>query len=308
MAHQHSEVPAVDGPFMEERIFFEAHHAELLARYPGKFVVLKGSELLSAFDTDAAAYTAGLEKFGNVPMYIRKIVPVQTTRLSSDWDSLEALQKDMAAFKESHPDHIILPYDSWAMSHPQQYARKGWVAYLDGDAAAEAARLWTIPLHLISTQAVEELARQEKMTKVPSSTSPWTGCLVRLPQPLSTVDSDISAAEEEFQHGAEAVKTCQEEVERAQAALEKARGAVNLAEVKLFDLKVKQKLDQLMESASKEPPIMVGWRDNPTGLERLFKDFMKEYGALGSKSVPRLASQIVAHLACRLARMKEEGT
>ncbi len=64
-------------PLDTELAFFEQQLSELLHHHAGKFVLIKERELAGVFDTIQAAYTAGLARFGNVPMLIRQVVPVQ---------------------------------------------------------------------------------------------------------------------------------------------------------------------------------------------------------------------------------------
>ena len=56
--------------------FYEEHRAELLARHHGQFALVVGDALIGAFPTLATAYAAGIERFGNVPMLIRQVLPV----------------------------------------------------------------------------------------------------------------------------------------------------------------------------------------------------------------------------------------
>ena len=60
-------------PLSTELEYFHAHRDELVASYPGKFALIKGDELIGAFDTDENAYRAGVARFGNTPLLIRQI-------------------------------------------------------------------------------------------------------------------------------------------------------------------------------------------------------------------------------------------
>lgn len=53
--------------------FYEQNRAKFVERYLDKFVLIKGQTLHGSFDNFAAAYSAGLNKFGNVPMFIRQV-------------------------------------------------------------------------------------------------------------------------------------------------------------------------------------------------------------------------------------------
>lgn len=61
--------------FAEERKYLDTHRGELLQQHPGKFALIKGSELGGVFDNPMAAYEAALVKYGNVPVFITPIVP-----------------------------------------------------------------------------------------------------------------------------------------------------------------------------------------------------------------------------------------
>lgn len=53
--------------------YFNAHREEWIALYEGKYALVKDENLLGTFDTEQAAYEAGVEKLGNEPMLIKKI-------------------------------------------------------------------------------------------------------------------------------------------------------------------------------------------------------------------------------------------
>ena len=52
---------------------FEAMKAELESLYLGKFVVIKGDELVGTWDTMDAAATVAVQKFGKGPFLIRQV-------------------------------------------------------------------------------------------------------------------------------------------------------------------------------------------------------------------------------------------
>jgi len=54
--------------------FYEKHKHEYLTLYKGQFVLIKGEELRGTFTTDAEAYKAGIEQFGNQPFLIKQVV------------------------------------------------------------------------------------------------------------------------------------------------------------------------------------------------------------------------------------------
>jgi hypothetical protein len=43
--------------------FFLDHQAELVAKYSGKFLVIRGTEVIGAYDSDEEAYFQTLKKF-----------------------------------------------------------------------------------------------------------------------------------------------------------------------------------------------------------------------------------------------------
>jgi hypothetical protein len=59
----------------QELAFFEAKQAELLKHYRGQFALIKGRELVGTFTKREEAYAEGVNRFGNVPMLIKQIVP-----------------------------------------------------------------------------------------------------------------------------------------------------------------------------------------------------------------------------------------
>lgn len=52
---------------------YDSHEAELLELYPGRYVVVVENEILSSFETVRDAHEAGLAKWGNRPMLIRRV-------------------------------------------------------------------------------------------------------------------------------------------------------------------------------------------------------------------------------------------
>lgn len=52
---------------------YEQRKAEWLASHSGQFVLLKGTEVAGWFDTELAAYTAGVRRFGTVAFLVRRV-------------------------------------------------------------------------------------------------------------------------------------------------------------------------------------------------------------------------------------------
>ena len=65
---------AVDSRFSEELKAYERKKAELLSVCEGKFAVFKGSEFVGVYDNPGAAYSAGIERFGNDSFLIKPVL------------------------------------------------------------------------------------------------------------------------------------------------------------------------------------------------------------------------------------------
>ncbi len=52
---------------------FQNHLPEWLKLHEGKFALVVGEELVGMYDEAGAAYQAGVERFGNVPVLIRQV-------------------------------------------------------------------------------------------------------------------------------------------------------------------------------------------------------------------------------------------
>lgn len=61
-------------PLQTELEYFQKHKQEYLKLYKSQFVLIKGEMFAGAFTTDAEAYQAGLEKFGNEPFLIKQVL------------------------------------------------------------------------------------------------------------------------------------------------------------------------------------------------------------------------------------------
>lgn len=57
----------------KELKYFEEHKEELLKHYEGQFVLIKDASLVGSYTTEAEAYQAGIQKFGNTPFLIKKV-------------------------------------------------------------------------------------------------------------------------------------------------------------------------------------------------------------------------------------------
>jgi hypothetical protein len=52
---------------------FEKLKADLLKNHAGKFALIKGDELIEAFDTPDNAYQMGISKFGREPFLVKRV-------------------------------------------------------------------------------------------------------------------------------------------------------------------------------------------------------------------------------------------
>ena len=60
-------------PFEQEQKYYDDHKAQLLQHHEGKFALIVGEEFVGAFDRQQDAYRVGIERFGNVPMFIKLV-------------------------------------------------------------------------------------------------------------------------------------------------------------------------------------------------------------------------------------------
>lgn len=57
----------------KELKYYQDHLDELLQHYEGKFVLIKGEQLVGAFDDPRDAYEEGVKRFGNTPFLIKRV-------------------------------------------------------------------------------------------------------------------------------------------------------------------------------------------------------------------------------------------
>lgn len=62
----------------EELETYEKNKQNLLRDNRGKYVLIKGKEVINVFDTQADAVKVGIDKFGNSPFLVKKIQEVDT--------------------------------------------------------------------------------------------------------------------------------------------------------------------------------------------------------------------------------------
>ena len=68
----------------KELKYFENQKAELLKHHENQFVLISGDQLAGAFTTEAEAYQAGLQKFGNQP-FLMTYFPRVRERISLEF-------------------------------------------------------------------------------------------------------------------------------------------------------------------------------------------------------------------------------
>lgn len=57
---------------------FEKKKAELLGTSEGKFVLIKGDQVLGTYDAKADAIAEGYNRFGNQPFLVKQVVEIET--------------------------------------------------------------------------------------------------------------------------------------------------------------------------------------------------------------------------------------
>lgn len=62
----------------EELRAYEAHRDELLGAAKGKFVLIKSTQVVDTFDSEADAIRTGYDRFGNVPFLVKQVVEIET--------------------------------------------------------------------------------------------------------------------------------------------------------------------------------------------------------------------------------------
>lgn len=68
-------MPTAAARILQQEIdFFEKQRLDLFARAPGKYALVKGSELLGIFDSELEAVRAGYRQLGNEAFLVKHIV------------------------------------------------------------------------------------------------------------------------------------------------------------------------------------------------------------------------------------------
>lgn len=58
----------------EERAYFDEHLPDWLQHYPGKYIVVRGNELVGTFDTQEQALSEGARRFGLSSFLVRQVL------------------------------------------------------------------------------------------------------------------------------------------------------------------------------------------------------------------------------------------
>lgn len=77
-----------------ERKYFSDHRAELLARYPGKFVLIKGEEIVGTYNTIEEALAEGARRFGLDPFLVRQVTEADEKEINIPALALGLLRAD----------------------------------------------------------------------------------------------------------------------------------------------------------------------------------------------------------------------
>jgi hypothetical protein len=64
----------------EELETYYKNKQELLGKYNGKYVLIKGKEIIDAYDTQKDAIKVGLDKFGNTPFLVKKVEEIESVQ------------------------------------------------------------------------------------------------------------------------------------------------------------------------------------------------------------------------------------
>lgn len=65
-------IPTFDHLLEKESEFYERSREELLLKYPNRFLLIHGETVEGNFDTETAAISEGIEKFGSGPFLVRQ--------------------------------------------------------------------------------------------------------------------------------------------------------------------------------------------------------------------------------------------
>ena len=75
---QRREIDLMRGVLAKEIETYEEHRDTFLATAEGRFVLIKGDEVVGTFECEKDAIEEGYRRFGNVPFLVRKIERIET--------------------------------------------------------------------------------------------------------------------------------------------------------------------------------------------------------------------------------------
>ena len=61
---------------MAELETYKKNKSDLVKKYSGKYVLIKGKEIIDIFESEKDAINSGFKKFGNTPFLVKKIEEV----------------------------------------------------------------------------------------------------------------------------------------------------------------------------------------------------------------------------------------
>jgi hypothetical protein len=64
-------------PFEREYKTYEKHQPELLSKAKGKYMLIKGDEILGIFPRQFAAINQGYKQLGRGPFFVKRIVEIE---------------------------------------------------------------------------------------------------------------------------------------------------------------------------------------------------------------------------------------
>ena len=64
-------------PLEQETRWFDDQRAHLVQAYFGKFLVIKGDQVLGSYDSAQAAYEAGIRALGSDQFLVRQVLPTE---------------------------------------------------------------------------------------------------------------------------------------------------------------------------------------------------------------------------------------
>lgn len=61
------------GPLAEELKTYQAHKDDLIRQSPGKFVLIKGEQIIGLYDREEAAYREGYQRFRRAAFLVKQV-------------------------------------------------------------------------------------------------------------------------------------------------------------------------------------------------------------------------------------------